>query len=475
MKGENFYSELPIGWRLAFLGAVVLIAVAWYLYCRRQARLEAEAETPVQPETALSEKKVVTIYDYDADCLEAHRFVSPVDSRLTVREVAYKNHDILTLATSWPHVFTNEQLIKIQKMFLEITKLSVESHDITVTKSPAASFSDFKSKLIGEIFAQLHRQYALRLFRQHFKIKKDGNRVLDLNFDQGYDYLDDFCERLRGRQSISHIIVHDNIKDCKIVLIKDDDRSWWELKKDVLAVAADYFPAGVDWEGEWPGYSSLEPGMVKVDIVFNAKREIILTFWDIHLQERIKDLMKEGFWGIDSAHVHYVFDPKKSVVTLVLCPEIDFFRPFEVLPSVFEKYDDKQGFNVKVSHPEKTSENSQPALVSYQINAVGQLVFYLPFDFDSNLVKDELLFKVIEITDVDLGYEVHSAQETRVVISKRDNITWQELQFSILSVLVSIAPRTLLTKGEWPKDEVCAESVKNDYQNDCSGTGSINT
>jgi hypothetical protein len=252
-----------------------------------------------------------------------------------------------------------------------------------------------------------------------------------------------------------------------MVLIKDDDRSWRELKNEVLAVAADYFPAGVDWEGDWYLVPQL-PKLIEVNLLFKGKRELVLTFLEIHLQEKIKDLMREGFWGIDSVHIHFIFDPQKSVVTLVLCPEIDFFQPFVSLPSILKKYDNELNFDIKVVHPAEELKDSKPALVNYQVNAFGQLVFFLPFDFDSNLVKEELLLKVIEITDVDLGYEVHSAQETRIVISKRDDVTWSELQFSILSVLVSIAPRTLLTKGEWPKDEIAIDG-------NVLGEGSINT
>jgi hypothetical protein len=218
------------------------------------------------------------------------------------------------------------------------------------------------------------------------------------------------------------------------------------------AFLTDYFSAGIEIYGEW----SLVPrpaSPIEVDLLFKGKRELVLTFSGIHLQERIKDLMKAEFLGVDFIHVHYTFDPRKSVVTLILCPEIDFFRPLVSLPSILEKYNDQLNFNVKVVHPKNASKKSKPALVNYQINALGQLVFFLPFDFDSNQVKYELLLKVIEITDVDLGYEVHSAQETRVVVSKRDDVTWLELQFSILSVLVSIAPRTLLTKGEWPEQK----------------------
>jgi hypothetical protein len=250
MKGANFFPELPIIWRFIFLGFTVLIAIAWYYYCRRQQKKIAIAEAKLKPEGgSVNDKKIVKLNDYETDRFDEHLFISPVDSRLTLREMTYKDHDRMTLATSWPHLFTNEQLIEMQKMFLEIAKLSMDSHAITITKSPAASFFNFQSKLFGEIFAQLHRQYALRLFRQHFRIQRDGDLVIDLNFDNGYDYLDDFCDRLRGCQSISHVIVHDNITDHKMVLVKNDDRSWRELKDDVLEVAADFFPAGVNWGG----------------------------------------------------------------------------------------------------------------------------------------------------------------------------------------------------------------------------------
>jgi hypothetical protein len=234
-------------------------------------------------------------------------------------------------------------------------------------------------------------------------------------------------------------------------LYKGGYYAWSDVKQEMSAFLKDYFSAGIEISGEW----SLVPKPTippELSLLFKGKRELVLTFSGIHLQNKIKDLMKAGFWGIDSVHVHYIFDPRYSVVTLILCPEIDFFQPFIFLPPVLEKYDDQLNFNIKVVHSEKTPKKAEPALISYEVNASGQLVFFLPFDFDSNLLKDELLLKVIEITDVDLGYEVHSAQETRVVISKRNDVTWPELQFSILSVLVSIAPRTLLTKGEWPKD-----------------------
>ena len=219
--------------------------------------------------------------------------------------------------------------------------------------------------------------------------------------------------------------------------------------------------------GEWYAVPQL-PNTIEVSLLFKSKCELVLTFLGVHLQEKIKDLMQEGFWGIVSIHIQYIFDSQKSVITLILCPEIDFFQPFAVFPSILKKYDDKLNFDIKVIHPVEKLKDSKPALVSYQVNALGQLVFFLPFDFDSNLVKDDLLLKIIEITNVELGYEIHTAQETRVVVSKQDDVTWAGLQFSILSVLVSIAPRTLLTKGEWPKNEIV-------INNDTLGQGSLNT
>ncbi len=474
MKGENFFSSLPIGWRLSILLVVVLIAVGWYFYCRRQQKKSAIASAALKAEeTPPAEKKVFKLVDYETDRFDEHLFTSPVDPRLTIREVTHKNHDLVTYATSWPHLFDNQQLVEIQKMILEIIKISADTHEITITKSPAASFFNFRDRLIGIMFVQLHRQYAMRLFRQHFRIKRDGNRVIDLNFDNDYGYLDDFCDRLRECQSISHIIVHDNIAEHKMVLIKDDDRSWQELKKDVLAVAADYFPAGVDWGGEWSPVPKL-PNSIEVNLLFKGKRELTLTFSGIHLEERIKDLMKARFWGVEDAHIHYIFEPKKSVVTLIMCPEIDFFQPFVAFPPILKEYNDKLNFNIKVVHPVETSKNSQPIPISFQINAFGQLAFFLPFDIDSMAIEKELL-KIEGVAAVDFGYEIHTAQETRFVVSKKAEMTWSELFADVLSALVIVSPRTLIKQGEWPKDVIKVKANGNSGDHDNMGPGNLDT
>ncbi len=117
MKGENFFSSLPIGWRLSILLVVVLIAVGWYFYCRRQQKKSAIASAALKAEeTPPAEKKVFKLVDYETDRFDEHLFTSPVDPRLTIREVTHKNHDLVTYATSWPHLFDNQQLVEIQKM-----------------------------------------------------------------------------------------------------------------------------------------------------------------------------------------------------------------------------------------------------------------------------------------------------------------------------------------------------------------------
>jgi hypothetical protein len=184
--------------------------------------------------------------------------------------------------------------------------------------------------------------------------------------------------------------------------------------------------------------------------------------------------MKAEFWGIDSVHVHYTFDPRESVVTLILCPEIDFFQPFVMLPPILKKYDGQLNFNLKVIHPAETSKNSQPIPISFQINAFGQLAFFLPFDIDSMAIEKELL-KIEGVAAVDFGYEIHTAQETRFVVSKKAEMTWSELFADILSALVIVSPRTLTKQGEWPKDVVKVKTDGNSGGHDNMGPGNLDT
>lgn len=349
MKGENIFSGLPIDWRLAFLGAIVLIAVAWYFYRLRQQKKIAIAEAKLKPEGAsVKEKKTFNLNDYESDRFDEHLFTSPVDPRLTIREVTHKNHDLVTYATSWPHLFDNQQLVEIQKMILEIIKISVDTHEITITKSPAASFFNFRDRLIGIMFVQLHRQYAMRLFRQRFRLKRDGNRVIDLNFDNDYGYLDDFCDRLRECQSISHIIVHDNIAEHKMVLIKDDDRSWLELKNEVLAVAADYFPAGVDWEGEWwENKNVVKTREVKVFVSEDNKfNKLILEFPAELLNQGPQsiNILLQASDEIEDFHFVEVFSPRKTVLEIKPRPGHSAKQLQEDILSAFAIFDSEHDY-----------------------------------------------------------------------------------------------------------------------------------
>jgi hypothetical protein len=460
---------------IAFIAFIAVAAIAFFIIRWRSNRSLRKVlrgwrfswGPSYEPEgSPLEEKKVVTIYDFYEDPLDKHRFISPVDPRLTVREATYKNHDLMTFATSWPHLFTDQQLAEIQKIILEITKLAGSSHKIVVTKSPAANFSDFKSKLIGEIFAQLHRQYAMRLFRQHFRIEKDRDRVIDLNFDNGYDYLDEFCDLLNTRQSILHVIVHDNIRERKIVLIKDDDRSWLELKNDVLAVAADYFPAGVDWEGEW----SNEPVIPNEVVVFfscNGKCELVLSFLDILLEKRIEQIVKDSSLGVVSAHLHYSFSPRKSTLTIVFVSVVNYYEVLQLLGLFQEKYDSNINLKLVSNEQSKGLQWRDEYPFTVHINGLEELIIFMPFDINSDLLQTELL-KIGAILKAHVDYNIHDTRKIRFTLKKHKEVNWSELKTDILAAIIIGCPGFELSLCSWPKDEIAINS-------DTLGQGSLNT
>lgn len=462
MKGENFFSSLPIVWRLSIFVATIVIAVAWYLYCRRQQKKRAIAEAELKAkETPPVEKKVFKLGDFLQDPLDKHRFISPVDPRLTVREIEHKNHDIMTFATSWPHLFADQQLIEIQKRILETTKISCggdDTHEVIVNKSAAANFSDFKDRIIEAIFIQLHTRYALNLFWQKAEIiptaiffeKPDSDyRTITINFQ--FPVISNSL--LNGLMTINSLtrVSHMTRYPQAVFLHKKDDYSWHDVKQEITSFFKDYFPAGIELVGEWSTMPNpVSP--INVNLLFNGNRQLILTFLGINLREDIKKLLIAEFWGIDSVHICHFFEPQKSVVTISFCPEIDFFQPFVTFPPALKKYDDKLDFNLKVIHPARVSNISEAVPVNFQINAFGQLAFFLPFFIDSGAVEKELL-EIAGVTKVDFGYEVHTAKETRFVLSKADGANWSELRFDILSALVlSVSPVVLNKEGEWPED-----------------------
>ncbi|MFA6417430.1 MAG: hypothetical protein WCW61_04575 [Patescibacteria group bacterium] len=479
MKGENFFSGLPIDGRLAFLGAIVLIAVVWYFYRQRQQKKEPKESLGDIP---LDSKRVFKLDDYEQDPFDKHRFISPVNPKLAVREIECKDHDVIIYAASWPHLFISEQLIELQKAISEITKVSNDSHQLAVTKSPAANFSDFQERLIRIMFVQLHGKYALRSFPQKAKVtpasvvfhrqphQSISDQTLAITFNQFL--VDKDFRRLMNNTSSYSVSFFEDYPQT-VFLHKKIDYLWSRVEEDAIDFLTDYFSAGIDFKGEWSTIPQ-PPNSIEVSLSLKGKCELVLTFSGIHLHKRIEDLMKDGFWGIDSAHIHYVFDPKQSAVTIIFCQEIDFFQPLVTFPPILKKYDDKLNFNLKVVHPVAASKNSQPIPISFQINAFGQLAFFLPFDIDSMAIEKELL-KIEGVAAVDFGYEIHTAQETRFVVSKKAEMTWSELFADVLSALVIVSPRTLTKQGEWPKDVVKVKTDGNSGGHDNIGPGNLDT
>jgi len=197
------------------------------------------------------ERKVIKLEDYERDPIAEHRFISPVDTKLRIKETQGDNLNVCIYATSYPHLFNKRQIEEINEKILEIVSIKWSSHLLIVKKSPAADFFDFNLELKGIIFSQLHKTYASRFFPQRIKIVKVKDSNIELLFQDGCcNSIGDFGDLLLECESISDATL--TISKDNLNLFRRPNLNWQKLKQDVLTVANDYFPAGVDWEGEWP-------------------------------------------------------------------------------------------------------------------------------------------------------------------------------------------------------------------------------
>ncbi len=266
MKGIILFLELPKNWHLIVFAIVVLIILGihlYYLVYKKQRHQEiSEEDEKITPEKEMLEEdekttpKIDGYHSKGAPDSDYYLFISDVDDHLRVREMPRKNHDTMVYATSLPHRLILAEAERFRKSILELGSIAITDYEVRITKSPAAKFSDFDYKIKAWLFTQLHTIYAGKFFRQRVRLESSRGGNLILNF------LDFKVDEIFAEQLLDRILVSrtrdfldpslSNKDRHRLIVFKGNEKSFSELKADVLAVFAEYFPVGVDFEGEWP-------------------------------------------------------------------------------------------------------------------------------------------------------------------------------------------------------------------------------
>ncbi|NCN22422.1 hypothetical protein GW758_02520 [Candidatus Falkowbacteria bacterium] len=97
---------------------------------------------------------------YEQDRFDRNLFYSLAYNRLRLREIYSKNKDKMLVTTSYPHLFSEEQLREFYDIMPGISAIKVVSkHDIMIVKSAAASYRDFNDQLRQTVIEQLNKNY----------------------------------------------------------------------------------------------------------------------------------------------------------------------------------------------------------------------------------------------------------------------------------------------------------------------------
>ncbi len=146
--------------------------------------LEKEETSPVDPG------------DYKVDEFEKNVFISERHSGLRIRIMSVysgrkRNPDQLIFSMSWPHSFNAAKAHAMYALMPGLAEIDFnDRHSLTITKSPAAKFSDLEDPILRALFSHLHREHGLRLEKQSIILVREPDpNVMFLNFKVETDKL----------------------------------------------------------------------------------------------------------------------------------------------------------------------------------------------------------------------------------------------------------------------------------------------
>lgn len=235
------------------LAGILLVGIAIYLMVWKKKKKIEEPE----PE---KESLPPGLGDYKQDRWEENLYQSLMNHKIQIREVRVfkdrtEDKDKLVFASSLSFNFNADDKATLAALIPELTEVSVRnSHELILSKSPAASFAYLKKDILTHLFTYLNRKYDWMNKKMTVSIHyvHSGENLNCHLPDKTINHvrLGVLIDNIPG--IINHLNAADRMKRIdtyQFDINKEESTNWKELLPKIQEVFRQYFTGGVEFIG----------------------------------------------------------------------------------------------------------------------------------------------------------------------------------------------------------------------------------
>lgn len=244
----------PVG---LFLVIFALLLISWDVFLR----LRSKKKKTINPEI---EKAPPGLGDYEwkYDTLDLNLYQSLLNEQILIREVrVFENKkeekDKLIFASSLPFHFDKSERVSLKIVIPGLTEvIIISSHELMVTKSPAANFNDLRKAILTHLFIYLNRKYGWMkkpsIISLHY-VEFEPNKLNCHMKEQTTDHvrLGILLGNVPGVTDwLNTTVAQMELKNkCQFDIVKEGDVEWADLLSKIQEVFRQYFTGGVEFVG----------------------------------------------------------------------------------------------------------------------------------------------------------------------------------------------------------------------------------